>query len=97
MEVKTIAVVGAGTMGRGIAYAASLGGFQTILEDLDDSVLAKAMDWIQEAFDEGVKRGKVEASARDAGDRPDQHFTCCEARPFAMPSSSSKRFPKKWK
>ena len=65
MEVKTIAVIGAGTMGRGIAYAASLGGFQTILEDLDDSVLAKAMGWIQEAFDEGIKRGKVEASARD--------------------------------
>ena len=66
MEVKTIAVVGAGTMGRGIAYAAALGGFQTILEDVNDSVLAKAMDWIREAFDEGVKRGKVETSVRVA-------------------------------
>jgi 3-hydroxybutyryl-CoA dehydrogenase len=66
VEVKTIAVVGAGTMGRGIAYAAALGGFQTIIEDVNDSVLAKAMDWIREAFDEGVKRGKVETSLSEA-------------------------------
>lgn len=64
MEVKTIAVIGAGTMGRGIAYAAALGGFQTVLEDVNESVLAKAMAWIREAFDEGVKRGKVEAAVR---------------------------------
>jgi 3-hydroxybutyryl-CoA dehydrogenase len=66
MAVKTIAVIGAGTMGRGIAYAAALGGFQTILEDVNDSILAKALAWIREAFEEGVKRGKVEPAARDA-------------------------------
>jgi 3-hydroxybutyryl-CoA dehydrogenase len=66
VDVKTIAVIGAGTMGRGIAYAAARGGFETILEDLDDSALARAMAWIRESFDEGVKRGKVDGSARDA-------------------------------
>ncbi len=66
MDVKTIAVVGAGTMGRGIAYAAALGGFQTILQDVNDSVVAKAAAWIREALDEGVKRGKVEDALRDA-------------------------------
>ena len=66
MDVKTIAVIGAGTMGRGIAYAAALGEFQTILEDANDSILAKALAWIREAFEEGVKRGKVEPAARDA-------------------------------
>jgi 3-hydroxybutyryl-CoA dehydrogenase len=66
MEVKTIAVIGAGTMGRGIAYAAALGGYQTVLEDVDDSVLAKALSWIQESFEEGVKRGKVDSVTRDA-------------------------------
>jgi 3-hydroxybutyryl-CoA dehydrogenase len=43
VEVNTIAVIGAGTMGRGIAYAAALGGFRTIPEDVNESVLAKAM------------------------------------------------------
>jgi len=31
-EVRTIGVIGAGTMGRGIAYASALGGYRTILE-----------------------------------------------------------------
>ena len=66
MEVKTIAVIGAGTMGRGIAYATALGGYQTILEDVSDSVLAKALAWIRDAFDEGVRRGKIEPATRDA-------------------------------
>jgi 3-hydroxybutyryl-CoA dehydrogenase len=66
MDVKTIAVIGAGTMGRGIAYAAALGGFQTILEDVSDAALVNALAWIREAFEEGIKRGKVEAALRDA-------------------------------
>jgi 3-hydroxybutyryl-CoA dehydrogenase len=66
MEVKTIAVIGAGTMGRGIAYASALGGFQTVLEDVSVSILDSAMIWIRDALDEGVKRGKVEAAAREA-------------------------------
>ena len=65
MEVKNIAVIGAGTMGRGIAYAAALGGFQTVLEDVSEAGLGKAMAWIKQAFDEGVKHGKVEAATRD--------------------------------
>ena len=66
MDVKTIAVIGAGTMGRGIAYASALAGFQTVLEDVSDSVLAKALDWIRDAFEEGVRRGKVDPGAREA-------------------------------
>jgi 3-hydroxybutyryl-CoA dehydrogenase len=66
MDVQTIAVIGAGTMGRGIAYASVLGGFQTVLEDVSDSIVARALVWIRETFDEGIKRGKVEHTTRDA-------------------------------
>src|SRR5690348_311150 len=59
MEIKTIAVIGAGTMGRGIAYSAAFGGYQAILEDVSESMLAQGMEWINRAFDEGVARGKV--------------------------------------
>lgn len=59
MDVKTIGVIGAGTMGRGIAYAAALGGFRTILEDVMPEMLAQGTQWIKEAFDDGVKRGRV--------------------------------------
>jgi 3-hydroxybutyryl-CoA dehydrogenase len=69
MEVKTIAVIGAGTMGRGIAYASALGGFQTVLEDVSISILDSAMASIRDAFEEGVKRGKVERAACDAASK----------------------------
>jgi 3-hydroxybutyryl-CoA dehydrogenase len=59
MDVKTIGVIGAGTMGRGIAYAAALGGYRTILEDVMPEMLAKATGWIAQTFEEGEKRGKL--------------------------------------
>src|SRR5258706_6762783 len=46
-------------MGRGIAYAAVLGGYRTVLEDVMPETLAKGTAWIKQAFEEGVKRGKV--------------------------------------
>ena len=66
MEIKTIAIIGAGTMGRGIAYASALGGYTTVLEDVSESMLGKAIAWIREALDDGVRRGKVEPAARAA-------------------------------
>jgi 3-hydroxybutyryl-CoA dehydrogenase len=65
MDVKTIAVIGAGTMGRGIAYAAAFGGYQTVLEDISRPRLEEAIGWIRQSLEEGVVRGKVEAGVRD--------------------------------
>jgi 3-hydroxyacyl-CoA dehydrogenase len=62
----TIAVIGAGTTGRGIACAAALGGYRTILEDVMPENLAKGMAWIRQALDDGVARGKIEPGIRDA-------------------------------
>jgi 3-hydroxybutyryl-CoA dehydrogenase len=62
MEVRTIGVIGAGTMGRGIAYAAALGGYRTVLEDVMPEMLAKGTAWIQQALEEGVKLGKVSSA-----------------------------------
>jgi 3-hydroxybutyryl-CoA dehydrogenase len=64
-DIKTIAVVGAGTMGRGIAYAAAFGGYSTVLEDISPQMLHESMRWITKSFDEGVARGKVDAQIRD--------------------------------
>ncbi len=64
MDVKTIGVIGAGTMGRGIAYVAALGGYETVLEDIRPQVLEEATSWMRKAFEQGVERGKV--SAEDA-------------------------------
>ena len=67
MEVRTVAVIGAGIMGRGIAHAAALGGYRTILEDILPSALRRAGDEIRANLDKAVELGKVTADeAQDA-------------------------------
>ena len=65
MTITTIAVLGAGTMGRGIAYAAALGGYRTILEDISPQVLAAGLAWIRQSLDDGVTRGKITPQQKD--------------------------------
>jgi 3-hydroxybutyryl-CoA dehydrogenase len=68
-QVQTIAVIGAGTMGRGIAHAAALGGYRTILEDLLPGALRKAENEIRANLDKAVKLGKVAAPDAEAAFR----------------------------
>ena len=58
-EVKTIAVIGAGIMGRGIAHVAALGGYRTVLEDLLPNALRRAENEIRANLDKAVEIGKV--------------------------------------
>jgi 3-hydroxybutyryl-CoA dehydrogenase len=58
-EIATIAVIGAGIMGRGIAHAAALGGYRTVLEDLLPAALRKAEDEIRTHLDKAVELKKV--------------------------------------
>ena len=63
--IKTIAVIGAGTMGRGIAHAAALGGYRTIVEDILPSALRRAESEIRTNLNKSVESGKVTSSDRD--------------------------------
>ncbi|HKN34113.1 MAG TPA: 3-hydroxyacyl-CoA dehydrogenase NAD-binding domain-containing protein [Terriglobales bacterium] len=65
-EVRTVAVIGAGIMGRGIAHAASLGGYRTILEDLLPNALRRAETEIRSHLDKAVELGKVTPADADA-------------------------------
>ena len=65
-SVKTVAVIGAGIMGRGIAHVAALGGYRTILEDILPASLRKAESEIRANLDKGVELGKLDKSAADA-------------------------------
>jgi 3-hydroxybutyryl-CoA dehydrogenase len=66
MAVKTIAVIGAGAVGREIAYASALVGYKTIVEDVVSSRLEQAIAWIGKALDADVAQHRVGESVRNA-------------------------------
>ena len=65
-EVRTIAVIGAGTMGRSIAQAAATGGFRTILEDILPTALRKAEDAISADLSSAVESGHTDRASAEA-------------------------------
>ncbi len=69
MEVKAIAVIGADTVGRGIASIAVRSGYDTVLEDVSDERLAKAAAWIERRHRSLVADGAPEARGHDRAAR----------------------------
>ncbi len=65
-EIRTIAVIGGGILGRAIAQAAALGGYRTILEDLMPNALRKAATEIHANLDQAVELGALSAAEADA-------------------------------
>jgi 3-hydroxybutyryl-CoA dehydrogenase len=65
LSIERIAVLGAGIMGRGIAYAATVSGFDTRLYDALPAALDKGRSEIAGLMDKGVAAGKLQAEARD--------------------------------
>ena len=76
--MKTVAVIGAGTMGAGIAQASALAGYQVLLYDVADEVLAQSLDSIHDSIDKGVARGKTEAAIAAAAKSALQTTTSLE-------------------
>ena len=61
--IRTIAVIGTGTMGRGIAYLAAVAGYETILHDADNGALDAARSSIDSTLRKGVDKGKISDEA----------------------------------
>jgi 3-hydroxybutyryl-CoA dehydrogenase len=67
--ISIIAVLGAGTMGRGIAHVAALAGFETHLYDSEAAALENAEAAIHRNLAKGVELGKVEAGTAERARR----------------------------
>src|SRR5437868_6111686 len=59
LPVKTVAVVGAGTMGGGIAMVFANAGFPVLLKDADQAALDRGLATIQKNYEASVKRGRM--------------------------------------
>jgi 3-hydroxybutyryl-CoA dehydrogenase len=64
--IRTVAVVGAGTMGHGIAQVAAMAGAQVVLIDRTADLVDAGMARIRANLDAGVERGKVDPVLREA-------------------------------
>jgi 3-hydroxybutyryl-CoA dehydrogenase len=62
--MTSIVVIGAGTMGNGIAHTAAASGFATTLVDVEDAVLQRAMSTISANLQRGVDKGKMTADEK---------------------------------
>jgi 3-hydroxybutyryl-CoA dehydrogenase len=65
-DIRTIAVLGAGTMGHGIAHAAATSGYATRLFDVSATQLEKGRAAVESIVRKGVDLGKVKAADADA-------------------------------
>lgn len=63
--IERVGVVGAGTMGSGIAQVAAMGGCEVTLYDADADRTRGALERIRETLDKGVSKGKVDTAVRD--------------------------------
>lgn len=65
MSVTHIAILGAGTMGHGIAHVSAIAGYRVTLYDVDDGRVSAGLKKVRGNLEKGVEKGKVTAEARD--------------------------------
>ncbi|WP_213306968.1 3-hydroxybutyryl-CoA dehydrogenase [Paraburkholderia sacchari] len=66
MKIETLGVIGAGTMGAGIAQVAAVAGLKVIMIDVADAALTKGIAALSNSLGRLVAKGKLEAAAQDA-------------------------------
>ncbi len=63
-SIKTVAVLGAGTMGNGIAHVFARSGYNVILSDVDTRFLERAIETIAKNLDREIKKGKLDEAGK---------------------------------
>ena len=66
MAIKKVFVIGAGTMGNGIAQVSAQAGYDVVMSDIKDEFVKKGMDAISKSLDRSVKKGTMQESEKAA-------------------------------
>lgn len=64
--IKTIAVIGAGTMGQGIAQVCALNGYKVMLYDVQSDLITRALNGIRKNLDTLLEKGKITSQEKEA-------------------------------
>ena len=65
-EIKTVGIIGAGTMGNGIAQACAVSGIQVVMVDISEAAVAKGVATIAGSLDRLIKKDKLSVADKDA-------------------------------
>jgi len=65
MDIKTIAVIGAGQMGNGIAQVAAQAGYSVIMNDIKEEFVQRGLDTISKNLDRQVKKEKISSAQKE--------------------------------
>jgi 3-hydroxybutyryl-CoA dehydrogenase len=65
MDIKTVGVIGAGTMGNGIAHVFAKSGYAVVLVDVEQRFLDRGMDTIRKNLEREVSKSKITSEQRD--------------------------------
>ncbi len=66
MVITTVGIIGAGTMGNGIAQACAVSGLDVVMVDISDAAVAKGIATVSGSLDRLVKKEKITADAKAA-------------------------------
>jgi len=66
MTIKTVGIIGAGTMGNGIAQACAVSGLDVVMVDISDAAVAKGLATVSGSLDRLLKKEKISAADKAA-------------------------------
>ncbi len=64
-DIRKVGVLGGGLMGSGIAHVSAIAGFETVVLEMSDSLIAKSRAGIEKGMAKGIEKGKLTAEQRD--------------------------------
>ncbi len=64
MAIRTVGIIGAGTMGNGIAQACGVAGLEAVMHDVDDAALGRGMKTLSGSLDRLVKKGSIDEARK---------------------------------
>ena len=66
MSIQTIGIIGAGTMGNGIAQACAVAGLNAVVQDVNEAALERALKTVSGSLERSVRKGTMTEADRDA-------------------------------
>jgi 3-hydroxybutyryl-CoA dehydrogenase len=66
MEIQRIGIIGVGLMGAGIAEVCARAGYDTLVREINDELLARGLDRIETSMQSAVQRGKLTSADQEA-------------------------------